>query len=256
MIEDINKFLDSHLLEDYILGNTSSKETREIEDLIASNQEVRTAYNDLQENIELMARQAAVNPPPQLRSKILKSLESAPGEVRPLKRLYWPMAAAVAALVFAGSTIILMQQNQELKSQMAEVNDQMQFLSNQFEAQKATFANLEAELSISNDPNTQRLILTGNENAPAFSTIAYWNESRAQGYLKIMSMPDLPDRQCFQMWVDVDGEMLSLGVIPDDGMAFVPLPFKSRGESLNVTIEPEGGSDHPDVSNLVASVTI
>jgi anti-sigma-K factor RskA len=74
--------------------------------------------------------------------------------------------------------------------------------------------------------------------------------------LRVNELPELPEGQCYQMWADVDGEMLSLGVLPADTTGLIAWNFLADAESLNVTIEPEGGSDHPDVSKLVANVGI
>ncbi len=59
------------------------------------------------------------------------------------------------------------------------------------------------------------------------------------------------------MWADVDGKMINLGILKKDETN-MPIDWKylANAESLNVTIEPDGGSDHPTVADLVASISI
>ena len=66
-------------------------------------------------------------------------------------------------------------------------------------------------------------------------------------------MPKLKENETYQMWADVDGEMISMGLVPTD-QELVALAYIDDAESLNITIEPEGGNDHPTVSRLISNV--
>ena len=68
-------------------------------------------------------------------------------------------------------------------------------------------------------------------------------------------LPNLPDNQTYQMWSDVDGEMIDMGLLPND-KELVTLKYIDRAESLNITIEPAGGNDHPTVERLISYVTL
>tara|TARA_R110000868_G_scaffold379114_6_gene644835 strand:- start:10 stop:186 length:177 start_codon:yes stop_codon:yes gene_type:complete len=55
------------------------------------------------------------------------------------------------------------------------------------------------------------------------------------------------------MWADVEGEMINMGVIGKQNQ-LLAMDYIDNAESLNVTIEPAGGNDHPTVSNLITNV--
>ena len=125
--------------------------------------------------------------------------------------------------------------NQELSGQIAILDQQKKFI---------------------NDPDTERFVLNGNKKADGFVTLAYWNTSREKAYVKVEQLPELETGKCLQMWADVDGKMISVGILPDQTDSWVELNYLANAESLNITIEPLGGSEHPTVSDLVANVII
>jgi len=56
MKEKIHNFLESDLLEKYLLGETSLEEKHHVERYIAMYPEIREAYRELEDNLEAFAR--------------------------------------------------------------------------------------------------------------------------------------------------------------------------------------------------------
>ncbi len=67
MKDKIKAFLDSDLLEKYLLGATTDLENLQVERYIAMYPEVQETYNELQENLEIFAKLHAVNAPSRLK---------------------------------------------------------------------------------------------------------------------------------------------------------------------------------------------
>ena len=63
MNEKITTFLNSGLLEKYLMGETTSAETEMVETYISKFPEVQNAYNTLQYNLEIVAKSNAVEAP-------------------------------------------------------------------------------------------------------------------------------------------------------------------------------------------------
>src|SRR5690606_17726616 len=78
MNEKITTFLDSGLLEKYLLGSTTSAETQMIETYLSKYTEVQNAYNTLQFNLELVAKSNAVEAPKHILNNILDELDETP----------------------------------------------------------------------------------------------------------------------------------------------------------------------------------
>ncbi len=56
MKEKVRIFLETDLLEKYLLGNTSAEESSQVERYIAMYPEVRNTYRELEENLEAFAK--------------------------------------------------------------------------------------------------------------------------------------------------------------------------------------------------------
>jgi anti-sigma-K factor RskA len=86
--------------------------------------------------------------------------------------------------------------------------------------------------------------------------VAYINPVKKLSYINVRNLPNLPDNQCYQMWAEVNGEMVNLGVIKsvDDKDRLRPLPYAENAVSY-ITIEPQGGNDTPTVKNIVANIS-
>ena len=66
-------------------------------------------------------------------------------------------------------------------------------------------------------------------------------------------LPNLDEDHDYQMWADVEGEMINMGVISKSNK-LTDMTYIDHAESLNITIEPAGGSDHPTVERLISNV--
>ena len=56
MNEKITSFLNSGLLEKYLIGDTTSVETEQVESFISKYPEVQNTYNTLQHNLEIVGK--------------------------------------------------------------------------------------------------------------------------------------------------------------------------------------------------------
>jgi hypothetical protein len=71
---DIQEYIESGILESYILGSASEKETRELLYFKDKYPQVRSALHELETDMEYIAGQMAVTPPPGVWDKIEASI--------------------------------------------------------------------------------------------------------------------------------------------------------------------------------------
>ena len=257
MKDNLNEFLESSLLEEYVLGVIDPEQKAVVEHYINTYPEVKSAYDELQENLEMLANKMAAAPPPGTRESIMNKLEddvTTTADQPSFRRPMW--LAAALALLLGVSSLLLFQNNRDLQTQVESLQSDYTALEDRCNENELLFAQREADWEILADPRTKALLLNGNDRAAALETVAYWNESDQSAYLRILSFPDVPADQCLQLWADVDGEMVSVAILEDKRNEVIAIPFKVAATSLNITIEPKGGSDHATVENLVASVAI
>ncbi|NAS11749.1 anti-sigma factor [Poritiphilus flavus] len=250
MKEKIRIFLDTDLLEKYLLGTTSEEESLQVERYIAMYPEVRKTYNELQENLEVFAKMHAIKTPEGLREKILSKIRAQNAGRRRFRR--YAIAASIAAFVFAGSSYFFYNQNQSLQEENTIVNNKIKNLE---EDMKEQLEDVRNQFIVLNNPQTKKYVVNGNKKAKELKAVAYINPVKKLSYINVRNLPNLPEDQCYQMWAEVNGEMVNLGVIKnvDDKDKLRALPYAENAVSY-ITIEPKGGNVTPTVQNIVANI--
>ena len=261
MNEEINTFLSSNLLEKYILGETSFVETKKVEYFLAEYPQVKKAYNTLQDNLEIVAMRNAVEPPKNILDSILEELDDAPViSLKPKKnRSRWyrySVAASLVAFLFAGTSYIFYKQNKDLSLENQKIADEVFDLRGDIDMQNQQLGDIMMQLQQLNNPDTQKYLITGNQRAKNLKTVAYINPKEKTSMIDVVSLPPLPEDQCYQIWAKVQDKMVNLGILDKKDMHLKPIPYTEDALGLNITIEPKGGNDDATVENMVASIEL
>ncbi len=252
MKEEIYNLLESDLLEKYLLGTTSDEETPRVEHFIDTSLEVRKAYIELQENLEQYSRSYATKAPEGLKEEILAQIQEPRAKSTVIN---WLSIAASAAAIFLGFTAwYYWDANNSLVNQQNEMMAEIDGLKSNLLQNDAQFAEMQSELEKLRNPETKKYVLRGNQNARNLKTVAYINPVEKLSLINIIDLPKLPEDKVFQMWADVDGKMVSLGILEKADNKLMSVPYKENASSYNITIEPKGGNDHATVENLVANI--
>ncbi len=249
MKEKVQKFLDSDQLENYLMGVSDEEETLLAEKYIAMYPEVSKTYQDLQDNLETFAKLHAIQPPGDLEEKILARIRK---EKKGVGR-YWKfaVAASFAILLSAGASYFIWDQNQDLQKKNAIVNENTDYPQEDLREQLEDVRN---QFIVLQNPETKQYKVTGNKKAKELKAVAYVNPVKKLSYLNVSKLPHLPENQCYQMWAEVNGEMVNLGIIREADKKLLALPYFDDNSLGYITIEPEGGNASPTVENIVANI--
>ncbi|WP_396637140.1 anti-sigma factor domain-containing protein [Maribacter sp. R77961] len=251
MKEKIKIFLASDLLEKYLLGNTTDMEALRVEQYIAMYPEVRKTYNELQDNLETFAKLHAIKSPAGLKEKIVARIRS---ERSGRKKFFrYAIAASFAAVMFASASYFFYNQNQNLQEENSVVSNKIKLLEADMKQQLEDVRN---QFIVLNNPQTKKYTVNGNRKAKELKAVAYINPVKKLSYINVSKLPNLPENQCYQMWAEVNGEMLNLGIIEEatNSQNLMALPYAENAVSY-ITIEPEGGNLNPTVDNIVANIS-
>lgn len=250
MREKIRIFLDTDLLEKYLLGTTNLEETQQVERYIAMYPEVRKTFDELQENLETFAKMHALKTPEGLKAKILHRIRMQNAGRRKFRR--YAIAASITAFLFAGSSYFFWNQSQNLQEENTIVNNKIKTLEEDMREQLEDVRN---QFIVLNNPQTRKYMVNGNKKAKELKAVAYINPVKKLSYINVRNLPNLPEDKCYQMWAEVNGQMVNLGVIKDldnkDKLRALPYAENAVGY---ITIEPKGGNDTPTVQNIVANI--
>ncbi|AEE19773.1 anti-sigma-K factor rskA [Dokdonia sp. Hel_I_63] len=250
MSDRVSQFLESDLLERYLMGATSPIESQEAEHYIDKYPEVKQTYIELQENLENYAVSYAVKVPEELRSTIVNVARTKPKRALPILAITACMIAAFFGLV----AIMIYNQNQELLDDRRFTSNLLENLNDDIVSNREMLQSVEEQFMILNNTSTQKYILQGNVRAQRLEAVAYVNELEQRSYIHVNTLPELPDEQVYQMWASVDGTLVPLDILKVTKDNLVEIPYEERMASINITIEPKGGSKEATQANEVAII--
>ncbi|WP_108424204.1 anti-sigma factor domain-containing protein [Flagellimonas amoyensis] len=251
MKEKVKIFLESDSLEKYLLGHTNKDESLQVERYIAMYPEVRQTYDELQKNLETFAKMYARKTPEGLKEIILSSARKERMVSRNFFR--YAIAASVAIMVFAGASLFFWNQNKTLQEENALVTNKIKYLEDDMKNQLEDMRN---QFIVLNNPDTKKYQVNGKKEGKELKAIAYINPVKKLSYINMSNVPQLPENKCFQMWAEVNGELVNLGVIKqfNEKDKLLALPYADKAIGY-ITIEQEGGNTSPTVENIVANIT-
>jgi anti-sigma-K factor RskA len=256
-MKDRNTIIESGMLEMYLLGLLPDEQVAALEKMLADDAELAQKYAEIEQDFENVSLENAVQPPNFIKEDLFESIRQEYDEVKKLPKEAKPqtflwIAASLAALFMITSLWMFTQWNntkEDLQVTQKELNDiksQIQSLQGDLESSRLLAAIVE-------DPNTLQYAMKGNAKIPGGFATAYINHEAKSAIVNVQKLPELPADKTYQMWADVEGEMINMGVI-DKSKNVVVMNYIDEATSLNITIEPAGGSDHATVEQLVTNV--
>jgi len=259
---DIQKYIASGILEQYVLGNLTAVECGEVEQYALEYPEIGKEIEAIEEALELYAQANAVQPPADLEPSILDKLkdkipqsaampQKAEGRLIKLPTVL-AIAASLAALVWGISQY---QQRSETEGELAELQTQYEQLQTNCTEQLQQKEKLEAWFAFLKDKNTSAVEMKGlPDKQQGAVAIVYQNDNQNKSYLEVVDMPEVPAGKQYQLWAIVDGQPVDMGVFdvaitPDT--AFLEVPFIANVQAYAVTVEKTGGSPAPTLEEMV-----
>lgn len=272
---ELKNWIESGILERYVLGQTNEIETAEVEKYKSLFPEVVSELAQIEANIELLAFENAVTPKSNSKKLIFQSLnldiqqpqkvvevEKAEIEVKqetPVIALSpsqsnvqrWLVAASLLALVSIGLNLFFFSRINQLNQAVAELQLEEQ-------VQQAKYASLKLQTdSISQQNQWLALLevkkvtlnpLSDKVNKPIQ---VFFNQTDGKVMLNAGGIKPIPQTNQYQLWALAGGNPISLGMFSGDEKEMQWLQAVENAEAFAVTIEPYGGSPTPTMENLV-----
>jgi len=260
-MKDRKTIIESGMLEQYVLGTLPETEVRMLEKLLETDQELKTYVTEIENDLEQVAFDNAIRPPIAVKAALLNQLNNEINQEDTIETKrngsYFNKSTLAIA---AGISILLLVSSLWLFNEWNNSKIDLNVVQETVDTQQERIAALEAELEtaallvkVIKDPSTEQYALKTNRRLPKGKAVAYINHERKYAVVNPQKLPELLEDKTYQMWADVQGEMINMGVI-DKKKEVIVLEYVPEATSLNITIEPSGGSDHATVEQLVANV--
>lgn len=280
-MEEVRAYIESGILELYVLDQLSELERKEVEEMGAKYPEINQEISAIEIAMEKYAFQNTVEPSEDLSVKILdkikaiddKNIENieishAPSTTEnsnvlvlhnKIRNLKISLGACASLLLVSG--IILYTTNDKLKeanTRIAVLNTEKEKFANTASDIKKVNIELQQIVSISNDINWKKVKLSGTAMDPSANLLVYWNSNSEEVILdhSTLNLPVNDDEHQYQLWALVDGKPIDLGVFDvntENKAVLLNMKQISGAQTFAVTLEKRGGSINPTLEKMVVA---
>jgi anti-sigma-K factor RskA len=269
-LEDSSAYIESGILELYILGQLSASEMLEVEKRAAASPEIRRELEAIEIALERYALDNAVEPRQNLFAELeaqLDPIKQTPVSIQPpapvalhqrsTKPLQYALAACIALLVISGIALINAHSKlNQAEEQIIALRTEKDRYASGMNVLKQTNAELQTVADMVEDSNWAIVPLGGTKTSPASKMMVYWNRKSQDVVLdkSRMKLPENDQAHQYQLWAIVAGKPVDLGVFDmkaDSTQLLLKMKEVGKAEAFAVTLEKRGGSVNPTMENMV-----
>jgi anti-sigma-K factor RskA len=268
-VEEVKAYIESGILELYVLGDVTAEERAQVEAMALKHPAIKAELDEIERSLELYANENAVEPSEGQRDRILNSLLTnfaddnnfpsrkavVADNVVPFERpketnfYKYAFAACFALLVVSVAALISVYNHlQQSNNLLASLQTQNQHFSNRVNL-------MDHELSIFRDPSFKMLKLQGTKKSPNSALMVAWSPVKKKVMIDMAeaNMPANDQSHQYQLWALVGGKPVDLGVFDADTTSKDMKEMKSiaSADAFAVTLEPRGGSPTPTMDEMM-----
>lgn len=265
---DINAYIQSGIIESYVLGLASAEEIAELENLTAKFPEVQQAVLDFSASLEKFALKNAVEPQADVKAKIMNAIgtEKTPASVVQLhenaktvseisaKRFHIiRILAAASVILFITSAALnfylyksYKQKNDAYTALLTERNGL--FAKN--EVYQTRLSQLQTVEEMMADTSMLMIKMQGTPGRKDHLATIFWDTRNKDVYVMPNKLPPPTKGKQFQLWALVDGKPVDAGVLDPSCLGVCKMKNIPKAQAFAITLENEGGSPTPTMQQM------
>lgn len=242
---DIQQYIASGIIEMYVMGLCSPEEEKELEQLQHQHPELQEAILQYEKEMEDKMLQNSTLPTAETDKRILKKLESLQAPVIPItsaitgKRINWLKPVAAAAVLLLGISAYfnysLYNKNKKQEALIAA----------------STSSPLPAgDYAVITNPSITPVAMYGVGTHTICRCTMFWDKQTGKAYIMIHHLPKSSSSRDYQLWAEVDGRTVSVGIINDEirGRFIEVTNVPGQSVAFKVTLENAGGAQTPTIA--------
>ena len=270
-MEDIKAYIESGILELYVLGDISPSEKLQVEEMASKHPAIKAELNEIERSMESFAAENAIEPAEHLRDRIMNSLvtnlsddsnfptkkEAVKDNVvaftaAPKQNNFFKYAfAACLALLIASIVVII-----TLSGQLNDANSQLVAANLQKQQYANTVSMKDNELGVYRDTSFKVVKLKGTPKHSKLSMLVAFSPAKKKVIIDLadLDMPKNDKDHQYQLWALVGGKPVDLGVFDktsSDSVEMKEMKSLALAQAFAVTLEPRGGSVNPTMDQMM-----
>lgn len=262
---NINEYIASGVIEEYVLGVLSEHDALEVERMAAAHPEVAQELAVQQRTLEDYAMSVAQTPPPNLEARIMAQLPAANTETAQVGKVvalrpdsnygFWRAAATVAIIISVASVAgnwWLYDKWNSTRSSLASLEQQQSVLAQELQVKQAGLENYERQLQTISATAAATVVLKGVPQQPNASATVFWNKTSGEVVLLVNNLPAAPEGKQYQLWALDNNQPIDAGMVPlnNDGTPLLKMKNIKGAQAFAITLEPKGGLPAPTLTAL------
>ncbi|WP_017258249.1 anti-sigma factor [Pedobacter arcticus] len=274
-MEDIKTYIESGILELYVLGDLNAEEKAAVEAMSKLHPEVKAELEEIEKVMMDVSLNLAIEPSLKVKENFFSQLTFSDEEqvvepviksvvteakVVPLSKVAnfykYSFAACLALLVVSIVAIVNLSSSlKNSRKQIAQLQSSNQTFANQVNYLDKKVYSTNQSIKVLTNPDFKMVNLKGTDNSPSSNIMVAFNSKEQKVMLDFtnMKMPKNDEQHQYQLWALVDGKPVDLGVFDMEEGEIGLKDMKSIGtaQTFAVTLEPRGGSVSPTLEKLM-----
>lgn len=279
-MEKEKAYIESGILELYVLGQLNDQEEAEVQSMASQYPEIKQEIEAIEIAMEQYAVARAVQPTAGLDEIVLTKIQSVkptsvaaetqvnkepkviplqPQYESKIRTLRIALVACVALLVV--SVIALFSAHNELgdaRNEIASLSQEKEQFTSTVNFMKQDNSDLQKIVDMSNDPNWKTVQLAGTAMDPAAKMVVYWHVSGNHVMVdnSKMHLPANDKNHQYQLWALVNGKPVDLGVFDietEHSGILKDMKAIASAQTFAVTLEQRGGSPTPTMEQMIVA---
>lgn len=272
-MEEVKLYIESGILELYVLGQLTAQECTEVEAMVAKYPEVKAELSAIEIALEAYALKNAIEPPAHLEAQILNKctaeststsaintepkiipLYEGNNDGKVMKLRYALIACSILLAISLGALFSAHNELSDANNQIATLSLDQQKFSTTVSKLEFERAGMENRIAMTESEEWTTVKLAGVATSPKAKMLVYWNKNNKNILINhaAMDLPKTDKTHEYQLWALVDGKPVSLGVFGENAKEAVQqMETIEKAQAFAVTIEPIGGSINPTMEKMV-----
>ncbi|WP_262733077.1 anti-sigma factor [Gaetbulibacter sp. NE] len=257
---DIKAYIESGILELYVAGSLSEKESKEVYELMLKHPEILQEVLEIEASVIKLTSAVSPKSSSHIFNIIKEKLKLGDNEVKVVsitkpKYNWFTYTGWAAALIVGAGLLWTLNLNKQLEADITTADIENAYLEEQIEAAKNDLAATKNLLNVLRDKDIIAVPLGGQGEFENAYAKVYWNKADNSIYLDAQGLPNAPEGKVWQVWSLTLNPLTptSLGTIDDfntDDNKIFAIANTYESQAFGITLEPEGGSESPTMEQL------
>jgi anti-sigma-K factor RskA len=257
---NIQAYIESGIIESYVLGMADDQERAELKQLSQQHPEIRAAIEAFESSLEHTALSNSMLPAARVKSDLFAQLEN---EFKPITETtsmqtpaintgwlrYMAAASIILLVVSAATNVYFYNQFRKASNQYQALLVEKTSLLAQNEALQTKGLDLYNGIQIMSDPAFTKITMPGVKAEENKLATVFWDKKKSEVYLLANRLPKKNAETQYQLWAIVDGKPVDAGMI-DGCNGLCKMKNISNASAFAITLEKRGGSSTPNLQQL------